>query len=203
MVFAKVMRSVRRLISLPVLVLLALLLPAFAICAEDEELWQGLEEGRSVALIRHALAPGTGDPPGFELGDCSTQRTLSEDGRRQARELGDLFRSRGLDQAEVRSSRWCRCLETAELLGLGKVRKTPFLDSFFTQREKGPEQTEAAREVIREHLEQGEGPLVMVTHQVNITALSGVYPASGEIVLLSLEPDGSNLKVVGRLRHEP
>lgn len=202
MVFAKDMRRVQKSISLPVLVLLAFLLPVFAVCAEDEELWRGLQEGRSVALIRHALAPGTGDPPGFELGDCSTQRTLSEEGRRQAKELGDLFRSQGLDQAEVRSSRWCRCLETAELLNLGEVRKTSFLDSFFGQREKGPEQTEAAREVIREHLDQGGGPLVMVTHQVNITALSGVYPASGEIVVLSLDPEDSSLKVDGRLRHE-
>lgn len=202
MVFAKDMRRVQRSISLPLLALMAFLLPAFAAGAENEELWQRLAEGSSVALIRHALAPGTGDPSGFELGDCSTQRTLSEEGRQQARVLGDLFRRRGVDQAEVRSSRWCRCLETAELLDLGEVRKTPFLDSFFERREKGPEQTEAAREVIREHFEQGKGPLVMVTHQVNITALSGVYPASGEIVVLSLGPEGSGLKVDGRLRHE-
>lgn len=170
--------------------------------AQDENpgLWKDLRNGRAVALIRHALAPGTGDPADFELGDCSTQRTLSDEGRQQARVLGELFRSRGITQADVYSSRWCRCLETSELLSLGEVRKTAFLDSFFSQRDKGEEQTEAARSAIRAHLEQGESPLVLVTHQVNITALSGVYPASGEIVLLSLDPDGSNLQVDGRIK---
>lgn len=177
---------------------------AGAVRAEPENsgLWEDLRSGRAVALMRHALAPGTGDPPNFKLGDCSTQRILSEEGRQQARALGDLFRKNGIARAEVRSSRWCRCLETSELLDLGGVRKTPFLDSFFAERAKQADQTEAAKAAIHAHLEQGDGPLVLVTHQVNITALSGVYPASGEIVLLSLDPDGSALNVAGRLRQD-
>lgn len=193
--------SVLCFLTLALMIALATFMPAHA--QEDNEgLWDLLQSGKSVALIRHALAPGTGDPPGFKLGDCSTQRILSEEGRQQARALGELFRARGISQADVRSSRWCRSLETAELLGLGEVRKMPFLDSFFRSRGRGPEQTEAARAFIRAHLDRGGRPLVLVTHQVNITALSGVYLASGEIVLLRLDPDGPGLKVDGRIKQD-
>ncbi|MFC4353209.1 histidine phosphatase family protein [Fodinicurvata halophila] len=185
-------------ISLLGMVLVLFMQPALA----EEDLWQGLAEGRNAALIRHAIAPGTGDPAGFELGDCSTQRTLSEEGRRQSRALGELFRAQGISQARVLSSRWCRCLETAELLGLGQVEESPPLDSFFGNRDQGPEQTRAARTLIREHLANAGTPLVLVTHQVNITALSDVYPASGEVIVVSLVPESDELKVEGRIKPE-
>lgn len=193
--------SVLCFLSLALMVALATTMPTYA-QEDDEGSWALLQSGNAVALMRHALAPGTGDPPGFELGDCSTQRTLSEEGRQQARALGELFRAQGISKADVRSSRWCRSLETAELLELGEVRKAPFLDSFFRNRERGVEQTEAARTFIRAHLDRGERPLVLVTHQVNITALSGVYPASGEIVLLRQDPDSPDLKVEGRIKQD-
>ncbi|WP_245888811.1 histidine phosphatase family protein [Halomonas denitrificans] len=127
--------------------------------------------------MRHALAPGIGDPPDFRLSDCATQRNLSEAGRAQARGIGERFRERGIEVGEVRSSRWCRCLETARLLGLGDVIPTPALDSFFRDRSTAERQTDATLALMRGW--SGAGNLVLVTHQVNITALVGAASAPG------------------------
>jgi Histidine phosphatase superfamily (branch 1) len=81
----------------------------------EEALWNDLRQGGYVLLIRHADAPGTFDPPGFKLGVCSTQRNLSEEGRAQSRRLGELFRSKNVPIAQVFSSEWCRCIDTATL----------------------------------------------------------------------------------------
>jgi phosphohistidine phosphatase SixA len=151
----------------------------------DEALWEALADGGHVALMRHALAPGTGDPEHFRLDDCSTQRNLDQTGREQARRTGQAFRERGVEIGRVLSSQWCRCLETAELLALGEVKPFPPLNSFFGARERAQDQTEAVRALLAQA--DAEGPsLVMVTHQVNITALTGVSPGSGEIVVLRL-----------------
>jgi phosphohistidine phosphatase SixA len=161
---------------------LLLLLAATPVRA-DEALWAALAEGGHVALMRHALAPGTGDPETFRLDDCSTQRNLDQTGREQARRTGQAFRERRVIVGQVLSSQWCRCLETAKLLALGEVYPFPPLNSFFGDRERGPKQTAAMRSLLANT--DGEGPsLVMVTHQVNITALTGILPRSGEIVVL-------------------
>ncbi len=175
---------------------LPLLMPAPATAEADAALWAALKAGGHVAVMRHADAPGTDDPPGFRLDDCATQRNLSDSGRRQARAIGARFREHGIREAPVYSSQWCRCLETARLLGLGEVKPFPGLNSFF--RDAGPEarQTAEVKALIRE-LREGPSP-VLVTHQVNVTALTGVYPRPGEIVVL--RPDGENLAVVGRIR---
>lgn len=149
-----------------------------------------------IVMMRHALAPGTGDPSNFELDDCSTQRNLSEAGRRQARRTGEFLREAGVRQARVLSSQWCRCLDTAELLGFGPVEPLPALNSFFEDRGSGPAQTRALRARIAEM--DLSRPVVMVTHQVNITSLTRVYPSSGEMVVLRREEDGS-LEVLGTL----
>jgi 8-oxo-(d)GTP phosphatase len=142
-----------------------------------------------VALIRHAMAPGTGDPPNFALRDCSTQRNLSDEGRDQAYRIGLRFRANGMAAAQVFSSQWCRCLETASLLGLGEVQELPTLNSFFGNGEREQAQTQALKKWLAgQHLKQ---PLVLVTHHVNIIALTGVYPASGEIVFLRRDDKGS------------
>jgi phosphohistidine phosphatase SixA len=166
-------------------VLAAALLVAAAPGRADEALWAALADGGHVALMRHAEAPGTGDPENFRLEDCSTQRKLDEAGREQARRTGEAFRDHGVAIGRVLSSRWCRCLETAELLGLGEVVAFAPLDSFFGDRGRGPDQTAAVRALLADA--DAEGPsLVMVTHQVNITALTGIFPRSGEIVVLRL-----------------
>jgi phosphohistidine phosphatase SixA len=166
-------------------VLVLALLVAAAPGRADEALWAALADGGHVALMRHAYAPGTGDPEHFRLEDCSTQRNLDQTGRDQARRTGEAFRDHGVAIGRVLSSRWCRCLETAELLGLGEVVAFAPLDSFFGDRARGPDQTAALRALLADA--DAEGPsLVMVTHQVNITALTGIFPRSGEIVVLRL-----------------
>jgi len=150
-----------------------------------------------VLLLRHALAPGTGDPPGFRLDDCSTQRNLSAAGREQAQALGDRLRTAGIHEARVYSSRWCRCLETARLLDLGPVEPLPALDSFFQQRSERPARTQAAREFLQE-LPPG-APVVMVTHQVNIFALTGEFTPSGGGIVAETGTDGS-LRLLGTIR---
>lgn len=145
-----------------------------------------LAEGGRALIMRHALAPGTGDPGGFRLGECATQRNLNDAGRTQARALGARLRAAGVVRARVLSSRWCRCLETAELLGVGPVEPFDPLNSFFGEAsERGP-RTEALGRFLAS-IEPGAAPLVMVTHQVNITALTAVVPASGEGLVLRLD----------------
>jgi phosphohistidine phosphatase SixA len=168
--------------------------------AAHAALWQMLRERDAVAMLRHALAPGTGDPASFELGDCSTQRNLSADGRAQARVIGERFRANGILRAEVRSSQWCRCLETARLLDLGPVVPLPALNSFFRERAQGAGQTRALLDHLREW--RRSLPLVLVTHQVNITSLTDAFPASGEIVVLRPGDEPAAVEVLGRIRAE-
>ena len=151
-----------------------------------------------IVLMRHAEAPGVGDPPGLRLGDCATQRNLDDSGRAQARRVGERLRAFGIRQARVLSSQWCRCLETARLLGLGPVEELPALNSFFGRAGAGDAHVAGVRRFLA-GLPAGGAPVVLVTHQVNITALTGVHPASGEAVLL--RADGTaEPAMVGRLR---
>ena len=169
------------------MLLVVAVLPATAPAAGDE-LWQRLAEGGLVVMMRHALAPGTGDPADFTLGDCSTQRNLSDAGREQARRIGQALRDHGVPVDAVMSSQWCRCMETAELLGAGDPAPAPMLNSFF--RDRSTETAQTGQTVGRIAAWDGAGNLVLVTHQVNITAATGVYPASGEMVVLAPRAGG-------------
>ncbi len=166
-----------------------------AVLAQND-LWTVLRRPGSFALIRHATAPGTNDPSGFRLEDCTTQRNLSAEGRAQSVRIGDLFRTNGITAAEVFSSQWCRCLDTATLMKLGEIRPQPLLNSFFQDRSREATQIEALRQWIGQ-LELAK-PTVFVTHQVVVTALSQIFPGSGEIVAMQRGPDG-RLSVQGRL----
>lgn len=163
----------------------------------DEALWQALKGGGHVILVRHATTvPGVGDPPGYRLEDCASQRNLSDAGRTESKRLGEVFRARKVPVGEVRSSIWCRCLETARL-AFGKAQVWAPLNSFFDTPSMSKPATAAARQYLAA-LKPGPDNLVLVTHQVNISALTGVHPAMGEMVVLKL--DGSREpKVVGRL----
>lgn len=174
------------------ILLLASLVPVQA----SEEPWVALRAGGAVALLRHARAPGTGDPAGFRLEDCATQRNLSEVGRDQAGRIGAAFRERGIEIARVLSSRWCRGLDTARL-AFGSAEPFPALDSFFGGRTTEAEQTAALRRLVAGWRGEG-GVLALVTHQVNITALTGIVPAEGEVLVL--RPAGDGFEVVGRMR---
>jgi hypothetical protein len=162
----------------------------------DENPWQALRSGVAVGLLRHALAPGVGDPAHFRLDDCATQRNLSEAGRQQARAIGAAFRLNGITSARVLSSRWCRCRETARLLDLGPVEPFPLLDSFFADRERANPQTAALQAFLSRPY--AGPPRVLVTHQVNITALTNVVPRSGELIVAQPLADG-RVRVIGRL----
>jgi 8-oxo-(d)GTP phosphatase len=139
-----------------------------------------------IIIMRHALAPGGGDPPQFRPDDCTTQRNLSPEGREQAARIGTRLRAAGPGDAKVYSSQWCRCLETADLLNLGPVTELPLLNSFFRSREREGEQTQALRAWIQSA--DLTRPVVLVTHQVNITALTGIFPVQGEFLILRREP---------------
>lgn len=163
------------------------------------DIWQKLRTGRGYAvLLRHALAPGTGDPAGFRLGDCSTQRNLSLDGRLQAISIGAQWRRERVPVDRVLTSRWCRARDTARLLAVGKVTAYPDLDSSFTVSASVAERrTAKVRALLARHAGQ-PGVLVLVGHQVNITDITGVAPSSGEGVVVQARADGS-LRVVGTL----
>lgn len=187
--------------SRPVLVLLAtlILMAPSRTVAQQPGLWAGLLAGDYVVLMRHAVAPGIGDPDDFVLDDCSTQRNLSAAGLKQAVRIGERLRANGIGRARVYSSQWCRCLDTARALGLGPVQPLPALNSFFRDFSRRDAQTHAARQWIDNHTPGG--PLILVTHQVNITALSGVSPASGELIFIRLNAAGE-AELVGRIETE-
>ncbi|MEQ9608758.1 MAG: histidine phosphatase family protein [Kiloniellaceae bacterium] len=163
--------------------------------AKANEALQRLAEPRTHAILRHAIAPGTGDPPGFTLGDCATQRNLDDRGRAQARAIGAAIRAAGVTVDQVLTSQWCRSAETAALLDLGPVREEPALNSFFADRGTEPAQTEALRRLLAGM--PAEETALLVSHQVNITALTGIYPRSGEVVILRVAEDGG-LEAIGR-----
>jgi phosphohistidine phosphatase SixA len=188
------MRSIRHSIFAITSWLALAALPAQAANSDATAAWAALRSG-SIVLLRHANAPGVGDPPGFQLDDCSTQRNLDDVGRAQARALGARFRSRGITVGEVRTSQWCRTRETAQLAFPGRPLDEPLFNSFFAQSEREPAQTAGARQLLLNW--KGPGVLVVVTHQVNITAITGITPASGEGVVL--KRTGGKLNVVGRI----
>ncbi|MEG3842495.1 histidine phosphatase family protein [Microcoleus sp. herbarium14] len=161
--------------------------------------WQLLQRGDIglVVAMRHAIAPGTGDPANFKLGDCSTQRNLSPQGQTQAKQIGAEFRKRNIKVARVLSSQWCRCLETAKLLNLGKVEPLPTLNSFFRDSSKESAQTATIRKLIVDN-RNTKGATIMVTHQVNITAIADIVPQSGEAVILKGTRSGK-IEIVGRI----
>jgi hypothetical protein len=180
------------------LLVLAVVLGAPDSATARDDLWRLLSDGRHVALIRHAQAPGTGDPAGFSLTDCATQRNLDMTGRAQARRLGQRFRAAGIVRADLHTSQWCRCVETAQLMELGEPRIAPeALNSFFGHPDREPQARQALLRLAGIPMRDGL-PMILVTHQVNITAVTGIVPASGEIIVVRREDDGS-LGLVGRI----
>ena len=151
--------------------------------------WLALKSGDAVVLMRHALAPGIGDPPDFNLEDCSTQRNLSEAGRMQAKAIGDVIRANGVIEAMILSSEWCRCMETARLLNLGTPEPAAMLNSFFQDRQSEQAQTLALSESLKKWLHSSGEVRVLVTHQVNISALTGQFASSGEMLIVTMEND--------------
>jgi len=151
-----------------------------------------------VLMLRHANAPGIGDPPDFKLEDCSTQRNLDAAGRAQAQALGRHLAQAGVKEARVYSSQWCRCLETAKLLNLGPVKPQPTLNSFFA-RSGQRETTLAALRSFLAGLPTNGPPVILVTHQVTITAFTGEGVNSGGGSLFELNGSGAP-RLLGAIR---
>ena len=169
---------------------------AVPVRASEADQLQPFREGRHVLMIRHASAPGNGDPAHFQLGACDTQRNL-DDGRVQARAIGAWLRAHGVTQAQIYSSQWCRCLETARLLDLGDPVELPALNSFYEQYDDREPNLRALREFIDMRPTTGL-PIVLVTHQVTITAITGRFVSSGKGVLVDAT-DPQHYQVRARL----
>lgn len=191
-----------------VLVLLALLSSLFTSPAEannPNESWKKLARGGYIILLRHTVTvPGVGDPPSFVLGDCSTQRNLSAEGRAQAQRWRGAIAEHKIPIGEVFSSEWCRCIDTAQIAfgsATAPIKKWSQLNSFFESAQNQSPQTEAIRKRLPALLQSAKklgNNVVFVTHQVNINALTGVAPQSGEAVVIHLDAQ-QNVSVIGRV----
>lgn len=167
---------------------------SMALPVQANDLAENLRSSSYVLLMRHASAPGVGDPPNYKLDDCKTQRNLDTEGRRQAVVVGDWLRKQGIQSANVFSSIWCRCKETAALLNFNGYRVEPSLGSFFDEMAKAPESNRALRRFIDQHLKtKGDRALILVTHHVNILEFSGENVASGDMVLVKVDASGNRL----------
>jgi len=166
----------------------------------DEALWGKLQAGGLVVFIRHGLTdPGVGDPPGFKLGDCKTERNLNAGGRAESRRLGEAFQRRRIPVAQVLSSEWCRCRDTAEL-AFGRYEAWNALNNLFGR----PENAESQKRAMLERASrfQGPGNLILVSHGATIVTVAGVSPAPAEMVVM--RPAGAGkLEFVGRMPAPP
>ena len=173
--------------------------PLWPAAAADGEVARLLREGGAVIAFRHALAPGTFDPPGFQPGVCSTQRNLSEEGRAQARRIGDWFRQRGLKPAQVRSSPWCRCLDTATL-AFGAAESWAALGSPHGAAEStNAESLQALRQALAATSATRPRFEAWVTHQFVLQRLVETTTSSGEGLVLRADAAGTP-KVLARLQ---
>ena len=140
------------------------------------------KQSGAVIFLRHAFAPGLGDPPNFIIGQCDTQRNLNSAGRHQSKQLGEAFRKVGLQNLSVLSSPWCRCIDTARLMNVGVAKVFTGLSSFY----EGHVSRASVLKELNAYLEsinQTDHPTLLVTHQVVISAVTGLSSASGEAII--------------------
>lgn len=170
------------------------LLSAFHVGTQASEVADRLKSSNAVLLMRHAYAPGVGDPPGYSLERCDTQRVLNEEGKAQALRIGQWLRAQGVEKAQVHSSVWCRCQQTAELLQYGRVRVEPSLASFFEDHSIAASRNKSLQEFIAQALKtKGDQVLILVTHHVNIREFMGKDIGSGDMVLTRVNAQGRML----------
>jgi phosphohistidine phosphatase SixA len=155
-----------------------------AAMADEREAWAALVGGGHIALVRHGNAPpGYGDPPGFKIDDCATQRNLDDLGRAQARAIGEAFRQHAVQVDKILSSPLCRCLETAGLMALGPVESMLAVASS----DRSPEGLPALKQMVGDW--RGPGTLVLVTHAFTVRSLVGIMPDQAETVVVRRKPD--------------
>lgn len=146
----------------------------------------------NVIFLRHALAPGYGDPSEFDIRDCKTQRNLNQEGRDQAISIGTTLKMDGVSFDKIYSSEWCRCIETTTLMDIGEISMFSGLNSFFQDHY---DKKETLRKLMQklEHLDEKKR-ILMVTHQVVISSVTGINVGSGVAVAYSTT-DGSAIKI--------
>ena len=176
--------------------ILALALLAFVTAAQaSDELWDLLRQGGRVVMIRHSQTEqGVGDPAGFRLEDCSTQRNLSDEGRAHARRISEAFRLYRIPVDEVLASPWCRCVETASL-AFGSAAILPALSNLFGRSENRQKQVEELTALVSRP--RPGGNLVLVTHGSTILALTRIPVSMGEVMVITPQGDGK-FAVAGR-----
>ena len=176
------------------LIILSLLCTQSKLATAQSELASNLHDGQHILLMRHADAPGYGDPKNYQISQCATQRNLGEFGRKQAKGIGDWLSSQGVDQAKIYSSAWCRCVDTATLLNKGAVKKEASLGSFFDDMSLEKRQTKALEAFVKNELaKQSKTPLILVTHHVNIEAFTGKVVGVGDMVLVKVNKNGEHV----------
>jgi phosphohistidine phosphatase SixA len=161
----------------------------------SESIWEEARKGNKVILIRHALAPGGGDPAGFKIGDCKTQRNLNKAGIEQSKKIGKIFKDNKISIDIVLSSEWCRCKDTAyyafrefqEFSALNSTFSTPY-------NKNEPRQVKEIEEYLMNWKGEGKN-LILVTHYSIITTITNAAPSSGEIVIAD-----KNLNVIGTIK---
>ena len=174
-----------------ILSLVCVLSPALS---SASDLAEKLNSSNHVLLMRHALAPGTGDPANYTLADCKTQRNLSDEGRQHAVQVGKWLKKQGITTADVYSSTWCRCKDTADLLNFGGYQVEPALASFFDDMHQAKERNRQLQAFIASKLAtKGKKALILVTHHVNIYEFMGENIGSGDLVLAKVDAQGKML----------
>ena len=161
----------------------------------SDSIWDEARKGNKVILIRHSLAPGSGDPAGFKIDDCKTQRNLNKVGIEQSKKIGKIFKDNKISIDIVLSSEWCRCKDTA-YYAFGKFQEFSALNSTFSTpyNRNGPRQVKEIEEYLMNW--EGEGKnLILVTHYSIITTITTAVPSSGEIVIAD-----KNLNVIGTIK---
>ena len=169
----------------------AAVLALMSVTAMASELADKLKLPNHALLMRHALAPGTGDPAGYSLNDCSTQRNLDTQGRQQAVRTGQWLQGQGIQKAVVLTSPWCRCKDTANLLGFGQTEVEPAIGSFFEASQQAADYTQRLQKRLAQlGPTKGEKVLILVTHHVNILDYMGSHVGSGDMVLVQFDAQG-------------
>jgi len=159
----------------------------------NKNLINQLENGGKLIFIRHAYAPGNGDPDNFNLNDCSTQRNLNSIGRKQAKDIGEFFRENKIKVYKVLSSEWCRCKETADI-AFNNYSTNSFLNSFYSSKyaKNKDKQVVALNNYVKKF--KSDKNLIFVTHYVLISEVLNYSPSSGEIVV-----SDKNFNIVGTI----
>ena len=166
---------------------------------QTEKLTSLMKGNGYLLMIRHAKAPGFGDPSNIKIGDCSTQRNLNNEGKLQATKTGEVLKQNNIQASAIFSSQWCRCLETAKLLDMGEVKELSSLNSFFEKTQNKEPNLKALKSFINSQ-DTNKKLIIMVTHQVTISAISGQYVSSGDGVLLKLN-DSKPYEFVGLFKN--